>query len=427
MKTETLTMPQLGESVTEGTISLWLVKPGDTVKKYDPIAEVITDKVTAEVPSSFDGVIDKLLAEEGDTLQVGEAIVTLQVSGGSTEVAATEEAVPAIEETPVSSDQSMKKRYSPAVLKLSAEHGIDLEQVSGTGAGGRITRKDLLKIVETGQIKQPDTVEAPTIESVPATKPAEQRESAQPSRPQAAKSTASTTEDGDIEIPTAGVRQAIATNMVRSKHEAPHAWLMIEVDVTNLVEARNRHKDAFFKQEGVKLTFLPFFMKATVEGLKKHPIMNSTWAGDKIIQKKAINLSLAVATQEALFVPVVKNADELSIKGLARSIDDFGKRAQAGRLSSSEMQGGTFTVNNTGSFGSIQSAPILNFPQAAILSVESIVKRPVWVNGMFAARDMVNLCMSIDHRVLDGLVAGQFLQTVKQSLESIDPNQLSLY
>lgn len=425
MKTETLTMPQLGESVTEGTISLWLVKPGDTVKKYDPIAEVITDKVTAEVPSSFDGVIDQLLAEEGDTLQVGEAIVTLQVSGGSTEVAATEEAVPAIEETPVSSDQSMKKRYSPAVLKLSAEHGIDLEQVSGTGAGGRITRKDLLKIVETGQIAQPDTVEAPTIESVPAPKP-----EAQPERheqPQAAKPMTSTTEAGDIEIPTAGVRQAIATNMVRSKQEAPHAWLMIEVDVTNLVEARNRHKEAFFKQEGVKLTFLPFFMKATVEGLKKHPIMNSTWAGDKIIQKKAINLSLAVATQEALFVPVVKNADELSIKGLARAIDDFGKRAQAGRLSSSEMQGGTFTVNNTGSFGSIQSAPILNFPQAAILSVESIVKRPVWVNGMFAARDMVNLCMSIDHRVLDGLVAGQFLQTVKHALESIDPNQLYLY
>lgn len=425
MKTETLTMPQLGESVTEGTISLWLVKPGDTVKKYDPIAEVITDKVTAEVPSSFDGVIDQLLAEEGDTLQVGEAIVTLQVSGGSTEVAATEEAVPAVEETPVSSDQSMKKRYSPAVLKLSSEHAIDLEHVTGTGAGGRITRKDILKVIETGQTRQPDTVEAPTIQSVPAAKPATQPERQE--QPQAAKPVTSTTEAGDIEIPTAGVRQAIATNMVRSKQEAPHAWLMIEVDVTNLVEARNRHKDAFFKQEGVKLTFLPFFMKATVEGLKKHPIMNSTWAGDKIIQKKAINLSLAVATQEALFVPVVKNADDLSIKGLARAIDDFGKRAQAGQLSSSEMQGGTFTVNNTGSFGSIQSAPILNFPQAAILSVESIVKRPVWVNGMFAARDMVNLCMSIDHRVLDGLVAGQFLQTVKQALESIDPDQLSLY
>lgn len=430
MKTETLTMPQLGESVTEGTISLWLVKPGDTVKKYDPIAEVITDKVTAEVPSSFDGVIDQLLAEEGDTLQVGEAIVTLQVSGGSTEVAATEEAVPAVEDTPVSSDQSMKKRYSPAVLKLSSEHAIDLERVTGTGAGGRITRKDILKVIETGQTRQPDTVEAPTIQSVPAAKPAtqpERQEQPQIARPQAAKPVTSTTEAGDIEIPTAGVRQVIATNMVRSKQEAPHAWLMIEVDVTNLVEARNRHKDAFFKQEGVKLTFLPFFMKATVEGLKKHPIMNSTWAGDKIIQKKAINLSLAVATQEALFVPVVKNADDLSIKGLARAIDDFGKRAQAGQLSSSEMQGGTFTVNNTGSFGSIQSAPILNFPQAAILSVESIVKRPVWVNGMFAARDMVNLCMSIDHRVLDGLVAGQFLQTVKQALESIDPDQLSLY
>lgn len=424
MKTETLTMPQLGESVTEGTISLWLVKPGDTVKKYDPIAEVITDKVTAEVPSSFDGVIDKLLAEEGDTLQVGEAIVTLQVSGGSTEVATTEEEIPAVKEQTVETDQSMKKRYSPAVLKLSAEHGINLDHVNGTGAGGRITRKDLLKLVESGQINQPDVVEAPTIETVPT--PAKAATEA-PAPKSAPKPTMSTTEDGDIEIPTAGVRQAIASNMVRSKQEAPHAWLMVEVDVTNLVEARNRHKDQFFKQEGVKLTFLPFFMKATVEGLKKHPIMNSQWAGDKIIQKRAINLSLAVATQEALFVPVVKHADELSIKGLARAIDDFGKRAQAGKLSSSEMQGGTFTVNNTGSFGSIQSAPILNFPQAAILSVESIVKRPVWVNGMFAARDMVNLCMSIDHRVLDGLVAGQFLQTVKHALESIDPDQLALY
>ncbi|WP_347355521.1 dihydrolipoamide acetyltransferase family protein [Exiguobacterium acetylicum] len=422
MKTETLTMPQLGESVTEGTISMWLVKPGDTVKKYDPIAEVITDKVTAEVPSSFDGVIEKLLAEEGDTLQVGDAIVTMQVSGGSTEVAATEQEVPAVEET-TSSDTSMKKRYSPAVLKLSGEHGIDLEQVTGTGAGGRITRKDLLKLIESGSIPTPQATEPkPEAQAAPVAPPAEA-----PPAPKRPVSASQPTETGDIEIPTAGVRQAIASNMVRAKHEAPHAWLMIEVDVTNLVEARNRHKDAFFKQEGVKLTFLPFFMKATVEGLKKHPIMNSTWAGDKIIQKKAINLSLAVATQDALFVPVVKNADELSIKGIARAIDDFGKRAQAGTLSSAEMQGGTFTVNNTGSFGSIQSAPILNFPQAAILSVESIVKRPVWVNGMFAARDMVNLCMSIDHRVLDGLVAGQFLQTVKQALESIDPNQLSLY
>ncbi|WP_214747626.1 MULTISPECIES: dihydrolipoamide acetyltransferase family protein [unclassified Exiguobacterium] len=422
MKTETLTMPQLGESVTEGTISMWLVKPGDTVKKYDPIAEVITDKVTAEVPSSFDGVIEKLLAEEGDTLQVGDAIVTMQVSGGSTEVAATEQEVPAVEET-TSADTSMKKRYSPAVLKLSGEHGIDLEQVTGTGAGGRITRKDLLKLIESGSIPTSQATEPkPEAQAAPVAPPAEAPPA--PKRPVIAPQP---TETGDIEIPTAGVRQAIASNMVRAKHEAPHAWLMIEVDVTNLVEARNRHKDAFFKQEGVKLTFLPFFMKATVEGLKKHPIMNSTWAGDKIIQKKAINLSLAVATQDALFVPVVKNTDELSIKGIARAIDDFGKRAQAGTLSSAEMQGGTFTVNNTGSFGSIQSAPILNFPQSAILSVESIVKRPVWVNGMFAARDMVNLCMSIDHRVLDGLVAGQFLQTVKQALESIDPNQLSLY
>jgi len=422
MKLETLTMPQLGESVTEGTISLWLVKPGDTVKKYDPIAEVITDKVTAEVPSSFDGVIESLLAEEGDTLSVGEAIVTLKVEGGAIEVAATETIEPKQETHVEVPDQSMKKRYSPAVLKLAAEHGIDLERLDGTGTGGRITRKDVLRAIENG-VPAEKEMPAEKVETVTQNTPAPVARKDEP-RPQIP---ATETQQGDIEIPTAGVRQAIAQNMVRSKHEAPHAWMMIEVDVTNLVEARNRHKDAFFKQEGVKLTFLPFFMKAIVEGLKKHPIMNSQWAGDKIIQKKAINLSLAVATQDALFVPVIENADELSIKGLARTIDDYGKRAQAGRLTSKDMQGGTFTVNNTGSFGSIQSAPILNFPQAAILSVESIVKRPVWVNGMFAARDMVNLCMSIDHRVLDGLVAGQFLQTVKQSLESVDPNQVSLY
>ncbi|AOZ90108.1 branched-chain alpha-keto acid dehydrogenase subunit E2 [Bacillus xiamenensis] len=419
MAIEQMKMPQLGESVTEGTISKWLVSPGDHVNKYDPIAEVMTDKVNAEVPSSFTGTITKLSAAEGDTLQVGEVFCEIEVEGSAQQSAKEAEAAPVQSETKeadqTNADQSQKKRYSPAVLRLADEHGIDLAAVQGTGAGGRITRKDLLKLIESGGVKE---TAAPVSDGTGQTEPA------QPSQAKTAPSISSM--PGDVELPVTPIRQAIAANMLRSKHEIPHAWTMMEVDVTNLVTRRNQLKDQFKAKEGFNLTFFAFFVKAVAQGLKEFPEMNSMWAGDKIVQKKAINVSIAVATDDALFVPVIKDADEKTIKGIAKDIHELASKVRQGKLKQSDMEGGTFTVNNTGSFGSIQSMGIINYPQAAILQVESIVKRPMIVNGMIAARDMVNLCLSLDHRVLDGLVCGRFLQRIKQILEGID-EQTSVY
>ncbi|WP_368223181.1 dihydrolipoamide acetyltransferase family protein [Bacillus velezensis] len=406
MAIEQMAMPQLGESVTEGTISKWLVSPGDQVNKYDPIAEVMTDKVNAEVPSSFTGTITELVGEEGQTLAVGEIICKIETEETETEAAPKREEE---QNTPSDTganrqgkDQSNKARYSPAVLRLAGEHGIQLEEVEGTGAGGRITRKDIQKIIDSG-MKQKS--EAPAPAAVQTTQQA----------PAPALSA------GDIEIPVTGVRKAIAANMHKSKTEIPHAWTMMEVDVTNMTAYRNSIKDSFKQKEGFNLTFFAFFVKAAAQALKEFPQMNSMWAGDKIVQKKDINISIAVATEDSLFVPVIKHADEKTIKGIAREITDLAKKVRNGKLTAEDMQGGTFTVNNTGSFGSVQSMGIINHPQAAILQVESIVKRPVVMNnGMIAVRDMVNLCLSLDHRVLDGLVCGRFLGRVKEILENID-------
>jgi 2-oxoisovalerate dehydrogenase E2 component (dihydrolipoyl transacylase) len=434
---EQIKMPQLGESVTEGTISKWLVSVGDKVNKYDPLAEVMTDKVNAEVPSSFTGVIKELIAGEGDTLSVGEIICTIEIEGGNTEEASPVEnkAMEKNEgaDADVSqADQGNKVRYSPAVLKLSQEHGIDLTLVSGTGAGGRITRKDLQKIIESGNIPvAQQKVEAPRqeaklqhVQEVAQTVTTQVTVGAK----QAAPAVNVPVTPGDIEIPVTGVRKAIAANMLRSKHEAPHAWTMVEVDATNLVEYRTSIKDEFKKKEGFNLTFFAFFVKAVAQALKEFPQINSMWAGEKIVQKKDINISIAVATDDALFVPVIKNADEKTIKGIAREISEVAAKVRSGKLKSEDMQGGTFTVNNTGSFGSVQSMGIINYPQAAILQVESIVKRPVVMNnGMIAVRDMVNLCLSLDHRVLDGLIAGRFLQRVKEIIETISKSNTSIY
>lgn len=439
MAIEQIKMPQLGESVTEGTISKWLVAVGDKVNKYDPLAEVMTDKVNAEVPSSFAGVIKELIAEEGETYEVGQVIMTIETEAAGSSDAASNHSEPvkeepkteaAAEKAPaVKQDRSpgSKVRYSPAVLKLSQEHGIDLNQVAGTGAEGRITRKDLMKIIESGQI--PTQTQTAAKEEVKEQQAAETKAEAPAPAPKTTAPAANVpVVPGDIEIPVTGVRKAIAANMLRSKHEAPHAWTMMEVDVTNLVEYRNSIKEEFKKKEGFNLTFFAFFVKAVSQALKEYPQMNSMWAGDKIIQKKDINISIAVATEDALFVPVIKNADEKTIKGIGREIGELAGKVRSGKLTSAEMQGGTFTVNNTGSFGSVQSMGIINYPQAAILQVESIVKRPVVMNnGMIAVRDMVNLCLSLDHRVLDGLVCGRFLQRVKEILENISKENTSVY
>ncbi|MFS0691131.1 dihydrolipoamide acetyltransferase family protein [Sporosarcina sp. 179-K 8C2 HS] len=436
MTIENIEMPKLGESVTEGTIEKWLVKPGDTVNKYDPLAEVNTDKVTAEIPSSFAGTIKEIIVQEGETVEVGVVVCTIETEGGAE---APVSAVPAKEEPanemPAAGSQrpaapinreAGAARFSPAVMRLAQEHSIDLSLVQGSGKEGRITRKDIQRIIDSGEIP---TAEMVQIEQAP--KSVEQHVSTpaqSASAVKAAEPAPVPTAAGDIEIPITGVRRAIATNMLRSKHEAPHAWTMIEVDVTNLVQYRDSLKNDFRQKEGFNLTYFAFFVKAVSQALKEFPMMNSMWAGDKIIQKKDINISIAVATEDALYVPVIKHADEKTIKGIGREINELASKVRSGKLKSDEMQGGTFTVNNTGSFGSIQSMGIINYPQAAILQVESIVKRPVVMNGgMIAVRDMVNLCLSLDHRVLDGLVAGRFLARVKEILENITENNTSIY
>ncbi|KIP22257.1 Dihydrolipoyllysine-residue acetyltransferase component of pyruvate dehydrogenase complex [Anoxybacillus ayderensis] len=436
MAIEKITMPQLGESVTEGTISQWLVSVGTRVNKYDPLAEVMTDKVNAEIPSSFAGVIKEIIAKEGETLPVGAVICTIEVEGEGIETAETkQEEAPKAEAPAAPAQAAMPKkpagergRYSPAVLRLAQEHNIDLEQVRGTGMGGRITRKDLLKLIESGNIPTPGQAPtAPVQESVQSVQEAPKAEASVAATPKQAAAPNVPVQPGDIEIPVTPVRKAIATNMLRSKHEAPHAWTMVEVDVTNLVAYRDSIKDEFKKREGFNLTYFAFFVKAVAQALKEFPQMNSMWAGDKIVQKKDINISIAVATDDALFVPVIKHADEKSIKGIAREIAELAAKVRAGKLRPEDMQGGTFTVNNTGSFGSVQSMGIINYPQAAILQVESIVKRPVVKDGMIAIRDMVNLCLSLDHRVLDGLICGRFLARVKEILEHVTKENTPIY
>ncbi|MGE8078042.1 dihydrolipoamide acetyltransferase family protein [Peribacillus loiseleuriae] len=424
MTIEQMKMPQLGESVTEGTISKWLVKPGDTVSKYEAIAEVMTDKVNAEIPSSFTGVIKELKAAEDETLAVGEVICSIEVEGSGTDESRANENIHSGVKNEgitqvVATDVSISKaRYSPAVLKISQENGIDLQQVKGTGKEGRITRKDLLKLIESGNIPKvksaSNQVTAPAVDLMQEQPKTTQVKEVQPIA-------------GDIEIPVTGVRKAIAANMQKSKHEAPHAWMMVEVDATNLVRYRDSIKQKFKQTEGYNLTYFAFFVKAVAQSLKEFPEINSMWAGDKIIQKKDINISIAVATDKALFVPVIKHADEKTIKGIAREITELAQKVRTGTIKSDEMQDGTFTVNNTGSFGSIQSMGIINYPQAAILQVESIVKRPVIIDGMIAVRDMVNLCLSMDHRILDGLVCGKFLARVKEIIETMTPENTQIY
>jgi 2-oxoisovalerate dehydrogenase E2 component (dihydrolipoyl transacylase) len=416
---EKITMPQLGESVTEGTISKWLVSVGDHVNKYDPLAEVMTDKVNAEVPSSFSGTIKELIAGEDDTLPVGEVICLIEVEGTvpqkeqKTSDKTVEESA-----SKTADSQSNKSRYSPAVMRLSQEHNINLDTVTGTGAGGRITRKDILAVIEKGGAAEVKETPASTVQ------PKAPVAAAAPKTQQPAPVVSAA---GDQEIPVTGVRKAIAANMLRSKHEIPHTWTMVEVDVTNLVSYRDALKTEFKQKEGFNLTYFAFFVKAVAQALKEFPQMNSMWAGDRIVQKKDINVSIAVATDDALFVPVIKQADEKTIKGIAREITELAQKVRTGSLKSEDMQGGTFTVNNTGSFGSVQSMGIINYPQAAILQVESIVKRPVIIDNMIAVRDMVNLCLSLDHRVLDGLVCGRFLARVKEILESTSKENTSVY
>ncbi|WP_431088188.1 dihydrolipoamide acetyltransferase family protein [Paenibacillus sp. 8b26] len=445
-----VTMPQLAESLVSATIAKWLKQPGETVEQFEPICEVITDKVNAEIPSTLDGIMGDLLAEEGQTVAVGELICRIQTksaapaaSTGATSAAPVPQGnAQAQSQQGAASDQSMRGRFSPAVQTLAAQHSIDLNQVTGSGMGGRITRKDVLNYVQQGGSTQAGVSEQPAEATSGQGSPfaGRQQSAAQHNIPiqnmdpaipvrnsgihltEAPKAPVIEVEGGNNNrseyfIDVTPIRSAIARNMRQSVSEIPHAWTTIEVDVTNLVMLRNKIKNEFKQKEGINITYLAFLMKAVVNAIKEYPIMNSVWAVDKIIVKRDINISLAVGTEDAVLTPVIKKADQKNIAGLAREIDDLARKTREGTLKLDDMQGGTFTVNNTGSFGSILSYPVINYPQAAILTFESIVKRPVVIDDMIAVRSMANLCLSLDHRILDGVICGRFLQRIKENLE----------
>lgn len=418
-------MPKLGESVHEGTIEQWLVSVGDTVEEYDPLCEVITDKVTAEVPSSFSGTIKEIIVDEGATVAVNEVICLVDIGDESQETnnPITHQATKSNEAQDVASndiDNNVNNvsnenkpknngRFSPVVFKLASENQIELSEVIGTGFEGRVTKKDIEKVIKEGTNKTPSTVVAPK-DSPKVTKQAYYNEPSPGSS-----------------IPVNGVRKQIAQNMVNSVNEIPHAWMMVESDASNLVKTRNYHKQSFKDSEGYNLTFFAFFVKAVAEGLKAYPLLNSSWSDSEIVMHKDINISIAVADEDKLYVPVIKNADEKSIKGIAREINELANKARNKKLRSDDMQGGTFTVNNTGTFGSVSSMGIINHPQAAILQIESIIKKPVVIDDMIAIRNMVNLCLSIDHRILDGLQAGRFMNFVKTRIEQYSIEHTSIY
>lgn len=464
-------MPQLAESLVSATIAKWLKKPGDNVEEYEPICEVITDKVNAEIPSTMDGVMGEILADEGQEVAVGHLICRIEVASeeqgqmnqaieqGHSQANVNNQANASnqanmnnqvnignqlnVNANGGGSDNSaLRGRYSPAVLTLAAEHGIALEQLQGSGLGGRITRKDVLNYIQSGASTSSQgvtsstgatlsTAAAASISSVPTapanpTPIAVEQPKVVPVRnsglhlsetPAIPKIEVEAGNRSEYLIDVTPIRSAIARNMRQSVSEIPHGWMMIEVDVTNMVQLRNKLKDDFKKKEGINLTYLAFMMKAVVSAIKDYPIMNSVWAVDKIIVKRDINISLAVGTEDSVLTPVIQKADQKNIAGLAKEIDDLASKVRAGKLKLDDMQNGTFTVNNTGSFGSILSQPIINYPQAAILTFESIVKKPVVINDMLAIRSMANLCLSLDHRILDGVICGRFMQRVKDNIE----------
>lgn len=424
MAVSPIKMPQLGESVTEGTVDRWLKREGDFVKRDEPIVEVVTDKVNAEIPSPFEGKLIKIAVSEGETVRVGAVIAQIETvaagapaapakgrEGGSaaTEAPAAPPGGAAPEPVAVAVAQAAgtgeRQRLSPAVRKLAAEHGIDPGALQGTGLGGRVTRDDVLAAVGGAQS--------------PAAPP--QAKPAPAAAPQAAP-------DGKREelVKLSVMRKSIAEHMVRSLATAPHAWTLQEVDVTALVRYREGEKDSFKARHGMTLTYLPFVAQILIDALKQFPWLNSSWSDQGVVLKRYINLGIAVAIPDGLIVPVVKDADRLGFTDLVRAINDLVERARNKQLKPDDVQGGTFTLNNTGATGSIASQPIINQPQAAILTTEAIVKRPVVIEDAIAIRHMMNTCLSFDHRIIDGMMAGEFLGSIKKRLDEWTPGSIRL-
>jgi 2-oxoisovalerate dehydrogenase E2 component (dihydrolipoyl transacylase) len=449
-------MPQLGESVAEGTIGRWLKKPGDRVEKYEPIVEVVTDKVNAEVPSPFAGVLTAILAEEGATVPNNAEIAEIETTDGDVAAAAAQAAPPAaatqaaplpaarpaappvaaaatrpamaagVPVPPASGDP--EARMTPAVRRLLREHGLSPAQVPGTGGGGRITRDDVLAVVEairTGRFGA--GVGGPGLGGAPT--PGEALQSPPPPATGSAPASAGPLVvfppgADEVLVPVTKMRQGIAAQMTRAL-QVPHAYVHVEVDVTSLVRLRESVKREYQAREGISLSYVPFVMKAVVEALRKQPTFNAVWTDEGLMARRRVNLGVAVAVDDGLIVPVIRDVDQLSINGINRAIAEVALRARANRFRSDDFGGGTFTVDNTGWFGSNLTMPIINVPEVAILTMEAITKRPVVVEtpqgDVIAIRSIMNMVIGIDHRANDGAQAGFFLRDVKAWLESVGP------
>src|SRR2546426_6441932 len=412
-------MPQLGESVTEGRVDKWQKNEGAFVKRDEPLVEVVTDKVNAEIPSPFEGKLVKITAGQGETVRVGAVIAQIEVAGAGSAAPAAPTA-PAAPAAPKQEPQAARAgaasteaqgdgraRLSPAVRKLAAEHGLDPTTLRGSGMGGRVTRDDVLDAVGGA---------APAVTEAPAA-----------SRPAAAAAAVTPRDAAREELVKLSVmRRSIAEHMVRSLATSPHAWTLQEIDVTNLVRYRETEKEGFKARHGVALTYLPFVVQIVCDAIKQFPWLNSTWSDEGIILKRYINMGIAVSIPDGLIVPVLKDADQRGFTDLVRSLNDIIERARNKQLKPDDVQGGTFTLNNTGATGSVASQPIINQPQAAILTTESILKRPVVVGDGIAIRHMMNMCLSFDHRIIDGMTAGGFLNSIKARLEGWNPASIRL-
>jgi len=422
-------MPQMGESIFEGTITKWLKKVGETVTRDEPLFEISTDKVDAEIPAPVSGVLTEIRAETGKTVQVNAVVAVIGGTGASVAPAAAGAAqvapvaaasVPAASERRASertaggreteAASGEEVRSSPLVRKLAGEHNVDLRQVAGSGAGGRVTKDDILAFVERAKT-------APAV--APVAQVAEAAAPAAASVPAAPGKFAGT--PGAVE-PMSVMRKKIAEHMLASRRTSAHVHTVFDVDMTRVVKLREKNKNRFQESTGLKLTYTPFFIRAVAQGLRAWPVMNSSVEGDNIHYKRDINVGIAVALEWGLLVPVIKHADELSFVGLQRALNDLGERARTKKLKPDEVSGGTFTITNPGIFGASFGLPIISQPQVAILDIGAIVKKPVVLtdkegNDTIAIRSMMTMAIGFDHRIVDGAVADQFMMVVKSVLE----------
>lgn len=408
---EEVIMPRLGEGVIEGLVSRWLKNEGDTVKEYEPILEIETDKVTTEATAEVAGVLLKIVVPEGETVEVGTVLAFIGAKGEAVSSSPTEASQPApsVQARVANGQPTVAKpapavtggrkavgRISPVVARIAGEHGVDLSLLTGTGRDGRITKKDILAYLDSGS-----TAPAPVVVPAPVVRSAAPAPVAVvPGRVQ----------------PLSNMRRAIAEHMVRSKHTSPHVTTVFEVDFSRVFAHRKANKSSFAK-DGAKLTFTAYIVSAIAQALKQHPMVNSSWSDEGIVLKQEINVGMAAAIDDGLIVPVIKGADGLNLLGLARVVNDLANRARDGKLRPDDVQGGTFTLTNHGTSGSLFATPIINQPQCGILGVGKIEKRVVVVDDMIAIRPMTYVSLTFDHRILDGASADGFVSTIKDIIE----------